>query len=147
MILSVMPKLVADRLYGVTLRPQELALYGERLHLSLHYAPMFDEADAAATQHFKLLVLEGEVAFPEDQALGDMAGRRVQVLKIGWELEVETDQPIRPVDLAEDPGEVPRLLDRIADTVNELARRAGLEAPFGPEVVQSLLDEYRRRGA
>lgn len=142
-----MPKLVADRLYGVTLRPQELALYGERLHLSLHYAPMFDDAEAAATQHFKLLVLEGEVAFPDDEAMGDMAGRRVQVLKIGWELEIETTEPIRPVDLIEDPGEVPRLVERIADTVNELARRASLEAPFGPEVVESLLNEYRRRSA
>jgi hypothetical protein len=135
---------IADRLYGISLKPQELALYGDNLRISLSYAPMFDDEDAAVREHFKLLVLEGLVVFPEDPELGDLAGREIQVLKIGWELELETSDPVSPVDLEEGPEEVPRLISRIADTVNELARRAGLEAPFGPEVVDGLVARYRQ---
>jgi len=135
---------VADRLYGITMRPQELALYGDRLRISLSYAPMFDEPGEPATTHFTLLVLEGVVVVPEDAVeLGDLAGTTLPVLKVGWELELSTPEPVLPTDLHEDPGEVPRLLERIADTVNELARRAGLEAPFGPDVVNGLVGRYR----
>ncbi len=135
---------VADRLYGITLRPQEMALYGDRLRISLHYAPMVDEPAEPTTVHFTLLVLEGVVVLPDDAAeFGEMAGSELNVLKIGWELEMSTPEPVRSQDLAEEPEEVPRLLGRIADTVNELARRAGLEAPFGPDVTNGLIARYR----
>lgn len=135
---------VADRLYGIMLRPQEMALYGDRLRISLHYAPMCDDPTAPATAHFTLLVLEGVVAVPDEAAeFGELAGQELQVLKVGWELELSTAESVAPQAMTEHPEEVPRLLDRIADTVNELARRAGLEAPFGPDVVRGLLSRYR----
>ena len=37
------------------------------------------------------------------------------------------------------------LLDRVADTVNDFARRARLQAPLGPEVIERLLADYRAR--
>ncbi len=143
--MSESPQIVADRLYGITMRPHELALYGEKVRFSLRYSPMFDDPEAMATQHFKLLVFEIDA----DLSPADAQARGVETLdlvKCGWELELSTREAIGVATLPEAPGEMPRLLERIADTVNELARRAGLEAPLGPTLVERLLADYRARG-
>lgn len=140
------PRIVADRLYGITLRPQELALYGARVAFDLRYAPMADDADPPATSHFKLMVLEVVARLDPGDELARQGQSTLLVAKCGWELELASDQPCRGVDLAEAPGEAPLLLGRIADTVNDLARRAGVPQPLGPEVVTSLLLRYRTSG-
>lgn len=135
------PRIVADRLYGITMRPQELSLYGDQVRFALRYAPMFEDPAELTTTHYKLLVLEVDAELPA--AAGQRAGQRLDLLKIGWELELESPVACVVGSLPEQPGEMKHLLDRVADTVNELARRAGLEAPFTPEVMERLLADYR----
>lgn len=139
------PRIVGDRLYGISMRPHELALYGDRVAFQLRYSPIFDDPDEEATTHFKLLVLEVGCELPPDSELG-VGERRLELVKCGWELEVATDHPCATARLPERPDEVPLLLGRVAETVNELARRAGLEAPLGPEVTDRLVAHYRDRG-
>ncbi len=131
--------LAGDRLYGINLRPHELALHGEKVQFGLRYSPIFDDPAERTTHHFFLLVLE----IHAEVALDDAPPKRVQLLKCGWELErtTATDQTVGSV--AEEPGDVSLLLKRIADTVNDLARRGGLEAPLGPAVVARLIADFR----
>ena len=91
-------------------------------------------------------MLEVHADVPADDALGQGRPRRLQLIKCGWEVELATSAPCRVGVLQELPEEVPRLLARIADTVNDLARRAALEAPLGPELVADLVERYRRQG-
>jgi hypothetical protein len=140
------PRQVADRLYGITLRPQELALYGQRVAFDLRYAPMAEPGDPPATAHFRLMVLEVVARLDPDDELARQGQDTLLVAKCGWELELATDQPCATVALAEAPGEAPLLLGRIADTINDLARRAGVAPPLGPEVVTGLLLRYRTAG-
>lgn len=127
------------------MRPQELALYGEKVHFGLRYSPIADRADELSDRHFKLLVLEVHADLPSEDALAHGKSRRLHLLKCGWEAELTTSVPARTDQLAELDDEVPRLLGRIADTVNELARRAGLEAPLGPDLVKDLVVSYRAK--
>ena len=138
------PRIVADRLYGITMRPQELGLYGDSVRFALRYSAMFDDPAEITVNHFKLLVLEVDAEVPTTAEV--RAGQRLDLLKIGWELELACDVPCVVGSLPEQPEEMKRLLDRIADTVNELARRSGLEAPFTPEVMERLLKDYRISG-
>ncbi len=138
------PSIVADRLYGIQLRPQELALYGEQVRIDLRYAPVFEDPDEVTATHYKLLVCEISAELPVDDALRRPAGQRLLLLKCGWELELASAE-CRVGTLPEAPEEMKLLLDRVADTVNELARRARLEAPLGPEVIERLLVDYRAR--
>ncbi len=142
------PTIAGDRLYGVSLRPQELDLYRERAQIALRYRPIFDDPDELTTSHFKLLVLEITVVLgPEDEVGLEGAGS-LELAKCGWELELVSAAPCRVGSLPELEEELPLLLGRVADTINELARRAQLSAPpVGPERVQALLAEYRTRHA
>jgi hypothetical protein len=141
--MPVTPTIAGDRLYGISLRPQELAIYGTSVSFSLRYGPIVDDPSAELLQHFKLLVLEIHAELGSDDALAHGKPRRLQLLKCGWEIELATASACRTDSLEERPEEVPLLLDRVADTVNELARRAALEAPLGPELVADLLTRYR----
>lgn len=132
----------SDRLYGITYRPQELALYGEKVRFHLRAAAVYDDPEEVTDTHYRVLVLEIHADLPQDDELGRQAGS-LQLLKIGWELTLKTAAPQRVGTVPEVVGEAGRLLDRIADTVNDLARRAGLEAPLGPEVITHLLTQYR----
>lgn len=142
-----MPTTIAgDRLYGLSFRPHELALYGDRVSFALRYAPMCDDPAATAAAHYKVLVLE-VVARPEaDDELARQGQRELLVAKCGWELELACDPPCPAAALTELPGELPLLLERIADTLNDLARRAGMPPPMGVEVVTHLLHRYRTSG-
>ncbi len=136
------PVIDSDRLYGVSYRPQELALHGAQVRFQLRCAPVFDDPTEITDTHFRLMVLEITTELPADPDLGRAAGT-LQLLKIGWELTLRVAVPQPVGTLAEGVGEATRLLERIADAVNDLARRAGLEAPLGPEVVTHLLTTYR----
>lgn len=138
-----LPTIVGDRLYGISMRPQELAIYGERVTFSLRYAAIFDDGGEAAKRHFKLLVLEIGADLPPDPEVGRTETTQLELLKCGWELELEAAEPVAVGSLPERDDEVPLLLGRIADTVNELARRAQLEAPLAPSVVDGLVADYR----
>jgi hypothetical protein len=102
-----------------------------------------DDAGTEVTQHYKLLVLEIHADLPDSDALAHGKPRRLQLLKCGWELELATSEACRTETLLETNEEVPRLLDKVADTVNDLARRAGLEAPLGPDVISDLVSQYK----
>lgn len=132
------PTISADRLYGISMRPHELAHYGEAVTFSLRYGSIFDDPAEETSAHFTLLVLEihaAEGTGPE--------GQRLELLRCGWEMERTTVLPCRVDSVPELPSEVPLLLSRVADTVNELARRAGLEAPLGSTVIDRLLLQYQ----
>ena len=141
--MSVTTTIAGDRLYGISMRPQELAIYGEAVSFSLRYGPVVEDPSAELTQHFKLLVLEVHADLKQDDALAHGKPRKLQLLKCGWELELTTTAACRSDATGERDDEVPLLLARIADTVNELARRAGLEAPLGPDLIADLLRQYR----
>jgi hypothetical protein len=141
--MSVIPTIAGDRLYGISLRPQELAIYGEAVSFALRYGPVVEDPSAELTQHFKLLVLEVHADLRQDDALAHGKPRKLQLLKCGWEIELTTPTACRTDALSERDDEAPLLIARIADTVNDLARRAGLEAPLGPDVVADLLQRYR----
>lgn len=137
----MIPTIVADRLYGISMRPHELALHGDAVSFTLRYGAIFDDEAETTTRHFTLLVLE---IHAEVVLAPGAAPRRLELLRCGWELERATEAPCAVGSVAEQPEEVPRLMARIADTVNELARRAGLEAPLGPALVDRLTAECRR---
>lgn len=141
--MSVTTTIAGDRLYGISLRPQELAIYGEAVSFSLRYGPVVEDPSSETTQHFKLLVLEVHADLNQDDALAHGKPRKLQLLKCGWEIEITTPLACRTDAIGERDDEVPLLLSRIADTVNELARRAGLEAPLGPDLIADLLQRYR----
>ncbi len=137
------PRIAADRLYALDIRPQELAVYGQRVRFDLRYAPIFDDPAEVADRHYKLLVLEILAPLSADDARQRGGQRELALLKVGWELELTTAAPCRVGTLAELEEEVPLLLGRVADTINELARRAKLEAPLGPDLVRQLISDYR----
>ena len=139
------PVIAADRLYGISFRPQELAMYGGAVSFALRYAPMAEEGDPPATSHCKVLVLEITARLDPADELARQGQRELSVAKCGWEIDLTTADPCRSIDLPELAEEVPLLLERIADTLNELARRAGLPPPMGIEVVTHLLHRYRTR--
>lgn len=141
--MTITSTIAGDRLYGISLRPQELAIYGEAVSFSLRYGPVVEDPSAELTQHFKLLVLEVHADLKQDDALAHGKPRKLQLLKCGWEIELTTTSPCRTDALSERDDEVPTLLARIADTINDLARRAGLEAPLGPDLIADLLLRYR----
>ena len=136
--------IIADRLYGIEYRPQELALYGERVSFRVRCAAVFEDPAELTTTHYRLMVLEIHSEVPPDAELG-RAGGRLQLLKIGWELTLEVPTAEQVGSVPESPAEIARLLERIALTVNDLARRAGLEAPLGPDVVTQLQLDYLTR--
>jgi hypothetical protein len=137
--------IVADRLYSLTYRPQELALYGENVRFHLRCAPIFEDPAEVTDTHYRSCVLEISADLPADPDLGRAAGP-ILLLKIGWEIVVTTAAVVQVGTVPEAPGEAERMLNAIAETVNDLSRRAGLDAPLGPEVVTQLLTSYRLEG-
>jgi len=141
----MIPSIVADSLYSLSFRPQELSLYAEKVAIGLRYGAIFDEHSEFSEHHYKLLVIEFSVTLEPDDALAEGIIGPLELLKCGWELELQTVAPCLVGTIEELPEEAPLLLGRIAETVNDLARRAKLEMPFTPELVATLLAEYRSR--
>ncbi len=137
------PVITSDRLYSITCRPHEFALNRDAVRFQVRYAPIFDDPAEVALAHFKVLVLEAWIETPEDAS----AGRpRLELLKCGWELELTTAASVQVGTLSELPDEIPLLLSRIAATVNDLARRAGIEPLISDDAVTELVLAYRRGG-
>lgn len=130
-------RVIADRLYGIEMRPQELALFGAQVHFNVRFSPIFEDSEAETTEHFQLLVLEVHADLPEENVQGRPAGR-LDLLKCGWELELEAESPCLPTAVSGADLSIRLLLSRIAETVNDLAKRAGLEAPLGAELIDDL---------
>ncbi len=148
MVTSVLPavRIVADRLYSLTVRVQELAMYGARVTFALRYAPMFDDPAALSERHFRVLVLEITAQLPADAELGRGAGD-LQLAKVGWELELATAEPCLVTALPELPEELPLLLERIRETLNDLGHRAGQGDLLGADLVTTLVVRYRSGGS
>ncbi|GDY15132.1 hypothetical protein LBMAG53_40100 [Planctomycetota bacterium] len=134
--------LAGDRLYSIAFRPQELALLGGAVAIDVRYAAIADPGDPPVTRHFRLLVVEVTAQVPASE-FGGSAGdppRAVQLLKIGWELELATTTPCPAAGLGTSPKEAPLLAGRIADTVNDLAKRAGIDPPISPDLRREIAD-------
>jgi len=143
----MIPSIVSESLYSLSFRPQELSLYAEKVAIGLRYGSIFDEESEFSQRHFKLLVIEFTVTLDADDALAAGVTGPLELLKCGWELELQTVAPCLVGTVEELPEEASLLIGRISETVNDLARRAKLETPFTPELVASLLAEYRARTA
>lgn len=135
---------VSDVLYGIELRPQELLLYGDEIPFQLRYAPIFEDPAAEVRDHYKLLVLECVKTLPPDVAVGRTHGVELRLMKVGWQLQVATETPVRCDSIGESAAEVPFLLQRVAETVNQLATRAGVDVPMPATVVGRLVEHYQR---
>ncbi len=139
-------RIVADRLYGLTIRPQELAFYGDKARCTLRSAVMAEEPDVPAAVHHRLVVLEIEVLIPEADAL-HADSPVLHVLKAGWELDVAVDPPVSATALGEDPGEARLALDRLAACINRVCADAGQAAVLTPDLLDEVLMAYRTRGS
>lgn len=135
-------RLAADRLYAFSLRPQEWDAHRERAVLALRYGPMTDDADSATTRHWMLLVVEARVRLPNSDPLAQAHPDGLEVLRCGWEAELELPIALPAQAVEEDPAEVPTLLAKIAALVNDCATRAGIDVLLTPEMTERLLHAH-----
>ena len=131
-------RVVADHLYGISYKPHELSEFGERVHFDVRWIPVADDLDASDTTHYRLCILEVAADVPA-QPERNHPGGMLELLKIGYELELECDHAVSARELPDPPEHLRLALERIADTVNDLARRAGYQAPLGTDVIDDLL--------
>lgn len=119
--------LAADRLYALSIRPQEWDGLREHAQLALRWGPLAEDAAAPARRHWFLLVVEARVRLPAADPLAVQHPDGLEVLRCGWEAELELpiDLPAQAID--EDPELIARLLGKMAQTVNAVAREAGSE--------------------
>lgn len=136
-------RLAADRLYALSLRPQEWDANRERASLTLRYGPLA-EGDDATTRHWALLLVEVRVRLAPGDQLAAENPDGIEVLRLGWEAELELPVALPPAALEEDPGEVPALLAKAAALVNDCAARAGVEPLLTAELLTAL--QARRAG-
>jgi hypothetical protein len=117
--------LAADRLYALSIRPQEWDGLREHARLALRWGPLADDPAAPARRHWFLLVVECRVMLPAGDPLAAQHPEGLEVLRCGWEaeLEVPIDLPASAIDA--DPQLIRALLGKIAETVNPVAERAG----------------------
>ncbi len=139
-------RIVADRLYGLTIRPQELALYGAQARCVLRSAVMAEDPAQPAAQHHRLVVLEVDVLIPATDAL-HADSPVLQVLKVGWELDLAADPPVPADLLPESPDEARFALERLAASVNRVCAEAGQPPALEPALVDEILMAYRTRGS
>ena len=130
--------LAADRLYALSLRPQEWDGLRERAELAIRWGPLADDPAVPARRHWFLLVVEARVRPPDGDPLAAQHAAGLEVLRCGWEAELElpVDLPASAID--DDPDLVARLLRHIADTVNDVAARAGVPPLLTDELVSAL---------
>jgi hypothetical protein len=117
--------LAADRLYALSIRPQEWDGLREHARLALRWGPLADDPAAPARRHWFLLGVECRVMLPAGDPLAAQHPEGLEVLRCGWEaeLEVPIDLPASAIDA--DPQLIRALLGKIAETVNPVAERAG----------------------
>lgn len=135
-------RLAADRLYALSLRPQEWDANRERATLSLRYGPLA-EGDDASVRHWTLLLVEARVRLEAGDPLAGQNPDGIEVLRLGWEAELELPLALPPAALEEDPAEVPALLAKAAALVNDCAARAGIAELLSAELLTALLQHRR----
>jgi hypothetical protein len=118
--------LAADRLYALSIRPQEWDGLREHARLALRWGPLADDPAAPARRHWFLLVVECRVMLPAGDPLAAQHPEGLEVLRCGWEaeLEVPIDLPASAVETED--GVLEGLLEKIAGVVNDVAGRAGV---------------------
>jgi hypothetical protein len=131
--------LAADRLYALSIRPQEWDGLREHARLAMRWGPLADDPAAPARRHWFLLVVECRVMLPTGDPLAAQHPDGMEVLRCGWEaeLEVPVDLPATAVE-AED-GAVEGLLRKIAGSVNGVAGQAGVGHLLTDAIVAALL--------
>lgn len=133
--------LAADRLYALSIRPQEWDGLRDRAELGLRWGPLADDPAVPARRHWFLLVLEVRVRLPAEDPLAAQHPDGLEVLRCGWEAELElpVDLPAAAIDRADEM--VGGLMAKALELVNAVAGRAGAE----PLLTQAMLDALHRR--
>ncbi len=130
--------LAADRLYALSIRPQEWDGLREHAQLALRWEPLADDAEIPAKRHWFLLVVEGRVRLPVGDPLATQHAEGLEVLRCGWEAELELPVELPAAGIDADPELIAGLLRKIAETVNGVAERAGAEALLTEEIILAL---------
>lgn len=133
--------LAADRLYALSIRPQEWDGLRERAELGLRWGPLADDPEVPARRHWFLLVLEARVRLPADDPLAARHPDGLEVLRCGWEAELELPVDLPPAAIDRDEELVGGLMGKAMAVVNAVAGHAGAEPLLAPAV----LDALRRR--
>jgi len=131
--------LAADRLYALSIRPQEWDGLRERVRLALRWGPLADDPALPARRHWFLLVIEGRAMLPADDPLAAQHPDGLEVLRCGWEAELEVPVSLPATAVEEGDGMVESLLAKIAGTVNDVGQRAGVRDLLTAEIVAALL--------
>jgi hypothetical protein len=118
--------LAADRLYALSIRPQEWDGLREHAELAWRWGPLADDREAPATRHWFLLVLECRVRPPAGDPLAEGNGDGLEVLRCGWEAELDLPVALPPAAIDEDSTQIAALLAKVAETVNTIGRQAGV---------------------
>lgn len=130
--------LAADRLYALSIRPQEWDGLREHARLAMRWGPLADDPAAPARRHWFLLVVECRVMLPAGDPLSAQHPDGMEVLRCGWEAELElpVDLPATAVETADGVRE--GLLRKIATTVNGVAKLAEVNELLSDGIVAAL---------
>jgi hypothetical protein len=137
------PTLAADRLYALSIRPQEWDGLRPHARLALRWGPLADDPEAPARRHWFLLLVEARVLPPQGDPLRAAQPDGIEVLRCGWEAELETPVDLPASALEADDEMLATLLGRIVALVNEVAAKAGADALLGPAEADALLNARR----
>lgn len=134
--------LAADRLYALSIRPQEWDGLREQAELGLRWGPLADDPEAPARRHWFLLVVEVRVRVPAGDPLAAQHPDGLEVLRCGWEAELELpiDLPASAID--RDRELVAGLLGKTAAAVNAVAGHAGVAELLGRDVLDALAGRF-----
>lgn len=131
--------LAADRLYALSIRPQEWDGLREHARLALRWGPLADDPALPARRHWFLLVVECRVALPAGDPLAAQHPDGMEVLRCGWEAELEVPIDLPATAVEEEPGMVAELLRKIAGAVNGVAGQAGVGELFSEAMQAGLI--------
>ena len=130
--------LAADRLYALSIRPQEWDGLREHARLAMRWGPLADDPAVPARRHWFLLVVECRVRLPAGDPLGAQHPDGLEVLRCGWEAELDLPVDLPATAVETEQQLIPDLLGKIAAVVNDVAGRAGVGGLLTPEIVQAL---------
>ena len=135
-------RLAADRLYALSIRPQEWDGLREHAQFALRWGPLAEDAATPARRHWFLLVVEARVRLPTGDPLAVQHPDGLEVLRCGWEAELDLpiDLPAQAIDA--DPQLIARLLGEMAQTVNGVAARAGAEELLTGAILTALQSQH-----
>ena len=137
--------LAADRLYALSIRPQEWDGLRDQAQLALRWGPLADDAEAPAKRHWFLLMVEARVRLPAGDPLAAQHPDGLEVLRCGWEAELEVPVALPASAVAADDALLDGLLGKLAATVNAVAAQAGVGALLTEEVCRALRQAQQRQ--